>query len=100
MLIIEEVKPEQTIMSHNEFNKLYLESSGKKILYIHTPYCPSKCKYCICKSTVCKEQEKVDDYAVNVLIPQIQAESALLERVDFSEVYFGGGTPTFKSDFT
>ena len=97
MLIIEKVKPEQTIMSHNEFNKLYLESSGKKILYIHTPYCPSKCKYCICKSTVCKEQEKVDDYAVNVLIPQIQAESALLESVDFSEVYFGGGTPTYLS---
>lgn len=97
MLIIDAVKPETTKMSRGEFAKLYLESSGKKVLYIHTPYCPSKCKYCICKSSVCKEQQKVDEYAFASLIPQIQAAAPVLEKVNFSEVYFGGGTPTYLS---
>ena len=94
MLIIDAVKQEKTTMSHGEFAKLYLESPWKKVLYIHTPYCPSKCKYCICKSVACSDQHKVDEYANQILIPQILAEASVLENVAFSEVYFGGGTPT------
>lgn len=97
MLIIDAVQPENTKMSHSEFAELYLYSPGKKVLYVHTPYCPSKCKYCICKSTVCKEQEKVDEYAFEFLIPQIQEASTTLEKIDFAEAYFGGGTPTYLS---
>lgn len=97
MLIIDAVKQEKTTMSHGEFAKLYLESPWKKVLYIHTPYCPSKCKYCICKSVACSDQHKVDEYANQILIPQILAEASVLENVAFSEVYFGGGTPTYMS---
>lgn len=43
MLIIDAVKPIHNKMSHSEFSKLYLESPWKKVLYVHTPYCPSKC---------------------------------------------------------
>lgn len=97
MLIIDAVKPIHNKMSHSEFSKLYLESPWKKVLYVHTPYCPSKCKYCICKSTVCKEQQEVDKYALTSLIPQIKEASEVLEKANFAEVYFGGGTPTYLS---
>ena len=100
MLIIDAVQPELTKMSHSEFGKLYIKSPWKKVLYVHTPYCPSKCRYCICKSTVCREQSKVDEYATTFLIPQIQAATAILKNVNFSEVYFGGGTPTYLSPAT
>ena len=41
MLIIDAVQPENTKMSHSEFAKLYLDSPGKKVLYVHIPYCPN-----------------------------------------------------------
>lgn len=97
MLIIGNVKPEATEMSRAEFSGIYLNSKGKKVLYIHTPFCPSKCKYCICKSTICKEQQSVNEYALSNLIPQINDSSTVLLNTNFSEVYFGGGTPTYLS---
>lgn len=97
MIIIDNVKMESNRMTRDEFAKLYLASQGKKILYVHSPYCPSKCKYCICKSEVCREQKAVDRYALEQLIPQIQMSTSVMGKVSFSEVYFGGGTPTYIS---
>ena len=81
--------------SEKYFKKKYLESTNKKVLYIHTPYCPSKCKYCICKSIGERNPEVANDYAVNQLIPQIKKSQDILSSIIFDEVYFGGGTPTY-----
>ena len=90
-------QPYKFKLSNTEFETEYLKSTGRKVLYIHTPFCPSKCKYCICKSVAVSNRETVDDYAMNILIPQIEKASNVLDNVAFDEVYFGGGTPTYIS---
>ena len=68
-------------------------NKNKKILYIHSPFCLSKCTYCVCHSKVGTEQE-FNDYAESVLTEQLLRYQGLLGEIDFDEVYFGGGTPS------
>lgn len=58
-------------------------------VYIHIPFCDSKCAYCVFASFVAKEgiKEKYFDY----LCEEIQ-RYPFNEKVD--TVYFGGGTPS------
>lgn len=77
-----------------DFNRIYLESDWKKVLYIHIPFCPQKCKYCICKSST-GTQEMVISFVENELLLQVKEAYELLNTVKFDEVYIGGGTPTF-----
>ena len=61
-----------------------------KGLYIHIPFCSSKCKYCDFYSVAPKENQ-MDSYLTAVL-------SALHKNKTegmFDTIYFGGGTPSF-----
>lgn len=60
-------------------------------LYIHIPFCESKCSYCNFYSFKCGEQEK--DAYLKRLISEIEKWGAEISRPIFS-VYIGGGTPT------
>ncbi len=60
-------------------------------LYIHIPFCESKCSYCNFYSFKCGEQQK--DAYLKRLISEIEKWGAELSRPIFS-VYIGGGTPT------
>ena len=64
------------------------EKSG---LYIHIPFCKSKCVYCGFYSTV--NQKDVDKY-LSVLSEEMVLRSPATDNVSFRTVYFGGGTPT------
>lgn len=78
----------------------YLEfknNGNKKILYIHTPLCDGKCKYCICPSVAINNYAEVEEYARATLPTQISQFSELLGIISFDEVYFGGGTPSLIS---
>jgi len=57
-------------------------------LYIHIPFCVSKCFYCDFYS-VPEKLELMDEY-VQVLL----AEADGYRGMDFSTLYFGGGTPS------
>ena len=72
------------------------ENGNKKILYIHTPFCCSKCIYCVCHSKVGGEAE-IDTYANDVLPDQLLLYQDLFHEIIFDEVYFGGGTPSLIS---
>ena len=86
-------------MSNNEnLKKLFIdrykhEKVNKKILYIHIPYCISKCKFCGCQSIVAKNAAEIDNFATLYLPEQIKEYFELLELVSFEQVYFGGGSP-------
>lgn len=60
-------------------------------VYVHIPFCPSRCLYCSFDTTI-KNKEKIDVYTKN-LIYDIKNYN-----LDFSEfpnsIYIGGGTPT------
>lgn len=64
----------------------------KKGLYIHVPFCASKCDYCDFYSFVPEEKE-TDSY-LSAVLSSVEKWGA---RVDgsFDSIYFGGGTPSF-----
>ena len=61
-------------------------------LYIHIPFCESKCKYCDFFSKK-YSRSLADDY-VNVLAHQIEQRA---KECRFKTVYIGGGTPSMLS---
>ncbi|MBE6918370.1 MAG: radical SAM family heme chaperone HemW [Ruminococcaceae bacterium] len=62
-------------------------------LYLHIPFCKSKCAYCDFYSLSGRE-EKMDDYAAALTDHLTEtAPMAALHTVD--TVYFGGGTPSY-----
>lgn len=60
-------------------------------IYIHVPFCKSKCKYCDFYSIPCHDKE--DEY-VKRLIEEIRYYSEIYGKRTVDTVYFGGGTPT------
>lgn len=61
-------------------------------LYIHVPYCVSKCAYCDFYSAVAPCAADIDRY-VKALLAQVAAWGAHY-RQPIRSVYFGGGTPS------
>ena len=67
----------------------------KLSLYIHIPFCASKCQYCDFYSIKTSEaDEKIHATYVDALIKQMQEYSSSAKGFDVDAVYIGGGTPT------
>jgi putative oxygen-independent coproporphyrinogen III oxidase len=62
-------------------------------LYIHIPFCTSKCFYCDFYSLADKK-EQIGPY-VNALIRDIKLWGEKLNDKEIDTIYFGGGTPSF-----
>jgi oxygen-independent coproporphyrinogen-3 oxidase len=62
-------------------------------LYIHVPFCRSKCGYCDFYSLA----HAADDRYVNALIQEIKWRSPSFKQRICDTVYFGGGTPSLLS---
>ena len=63
-------------------------------LYIHVPFCRSKCEYCDFYSLTTKEDRLLDGY-LDAVCAHIREAGALAPNYLVDTVYFGGGTPTF-----
>lgn len=77
-----------------EFIRQYLESPRKKALYIHTPFCISKCRYCKWQSSELKNLEQLRVHYEETLPQKLQEFKEIFDNVIFDELYLGGGTPT------
>ena len=66
-------------------------------LYIHIPFCKSKCYFCNLCSTSSFNSTDIDDY-VSVLTYQLREYAAVLKNKILASIYFGGGTPTVLSE--
>ena len=76
----------------NLFNN---EKAPRKLgLYIHIPFCKTKCLYCDFCSFVSKDEAKREEY-VSALLREIEARGTKECLVD--TIYFGGGTPSLLS---
>ncbi len=69
-------------------------------IYIHIPFCRSRCSYCDFATDVFKNNETVERY-VSALCREIAefgiAESRILNpksKIEVDTIYFGGGTPS------
>lgn len=64
-------------------------------LYVHLPFCMSRCLYCGCNATVTRRSEVVDRY-----LDRLQREIDLVSDAigappRIAEMHWGGGTPNF-----
>lgn len=68
-------------------------------LYLHIPFCQSKCGYCNLFSVTGMGQNEVDRY-LDTVARQSEQYQAVLESVhaEFSELVIGGGTPLFLTE--
>ena len=62
-------------------------------LYLHIPFCVSRCSYCDFATSACADEARMDAY-VEALCLQLRraAKAGLLGQV--KTIYIGGGTPT------
>ena len=63
-------------------------------LYIHVPFCRSKCQYCDFYSLTTKDDKLIDGY-LDAMCDHIKEAGALAPNYKVDTIYFGGGTPTF-----
>ena len=68
---------------------------GKKLgLYLHIPFCRSKCIYCdFCSLPGCSDVQ-IDEYCA-ALSAQLRAAAPFCANHQVDTVYFGGGTPSY-----
>lgn len=63
-------------------------------IYIHVPFCRSKCQYCDFYSLTTKDDKLLDGY-IDAMCAHIKETGALAPAYKVDTVYFGGGTPSF-----
>ena len=60
-------------------------------LYLHIPYCKSKCRYCDFVSFA--DCESMGEYCA-ALLKEMRLDAAALPKQAYDTVFFGGGTPS------
>ena len=63
-------------------------------IYIHIPFCFSKCYYCDFVSFTNKNENIISNY-IDSLCQEILQNIDILSNCDIKSIYFGGGTPSF-----
>ena len=63
-------------------------------IYVHVPFCRSKCEYCDFYSLTTSEDKVVDGY-LDAVCAHIKEAGALAPGYVVDTIYFGGGTPSF-----
>ena len=63
-------------------------------IYVHVPFCRSRCQYCDFYSTTNKDDKFHDGY-LNAICQHIKEAGTLAPNHYVDTIYFGGGTPSF-----
>ena len=63
-------------------------------IYVHVPFCRSKCQYCDFYSLTTKDDRLMDSY-IDATCRHIKEAGALAPDHKVDTIYFGGGTPSF-----
>ena len=63
-------------------------------IYVHIPFCKSKCQYCDFYSLACKDDGLMDSY-LDAVCAHIKEAGALAPGYKVDTIYFGGGTPSY-----
>lgn len=78
------------------FNKVDYQNFNYN-LYLHVPFCRSKCLYCNYYSLVEPSKESRLIYLKN-LANQLKFLAPLFKNIKFSSIFLGGGTPSYLAD--
>ena len=84
-------------MAIPKFFKLEKRNADKKKLgiYVHIPFCRSKCQYCDFYSLGGSREKELSDLYMHALPAHIREFGARATEYTVDTVYFGGGTPSF-----
>lgn len=84
----------EVLMSINELNLGITEGSKKNLsIYVHIPFCNSKCAYCSFVSMVGSEDDKKRYF--NDIVSEIKMQAKNYSPYySVSSIYIGGGTPS------
>ena len=63
-------------------------------IYVHVPFCRSKCQYCDFYSLTCKDDKTIETY-IRAICAHIRESGPLTPGYKVDTIYFGGGTPSF-----
>ena len=63
-------------------------------IYVHVPFCRSKCQYCDFYSLTAKDDKLIDNY-LTAICDHIKESGELTPGYRVDTIYFGGGTPSF-----
>ncbi len=63
-------------------------------IYVHVPFCRSKCQYCDFYSLTTKDDKLMDGY-IDAMVAHIKEAGQLAPSYKVDTIYFGGGTPSF-----
>ena len=63
-------------------------------IYVHVPFCRSKCQYCDFYSLTAKDDNLMENY-LNAILAHIRECGPLAPGYKVDTIYFGGGTPSF-----
>ncbi len=63
-------------------------------IYVHVPFCRSKCQYCDFYSVTEKHDKLLDGY-LDAICAHIKESGPLAPAYKVDTIYFGGGTPSF-----
>lgn len=83
-----------TIAKSPDDNAASVDARGRPLgVYVHFPWCVSKCPYCDFFSVATQNAIPNEQYA-NAVIAEFDARSAELDSSTIRSLYFGGGTPS------
>ena len=67
-------------------------------LYVHLPFCPVRCLYCACHTTITHDGTKIDRY-LDTLDRELDLVTERLGRGRaLTQLHLGGGTPNYLTD--
>ena len=68
------------------------------LYYIHIPHCHTQCLYCTCHVEITKDYNVVMKY-FNYLVKELEIQKKIFKKLEhpifFTDLHFGGGSPTF-----
>ena len=65
-------------------------------IYMHIPFCRALCTFCGCNTRITRSHDFVPPYITAVLAElDLYRKHLGVQKLEFGELHFGGGTPTF-----
>ncbi|GFO68516.1 hypothetical protein GMLC_20950 [Geomonas limicola] len=82
---------------YDTLDRLGRAEANPLLMYVHVPFCPKQCFYCLCNTIISSNQERISRY-LDYLHREIGQVGAFFQgrglKPNFRRIHIGGGSPT------
>lgn len=64
-------------------------------IYVHIPFCKTRCHFCGCHTALCKDASEMDEYVEYICKEIDLLRGTLQQKRSLAALHFGGGTPAY-----